>query len=178
MKRDSDVKDHEWTLNDTWRQMEAVLATGKVRAIGVSNCSQPYLERLLTTAKIVPAANQIELSPYLPQHKLLAYLKSKGILAQAFSPLGSTDSPLLKDADIVAIAEKHKVGAGTVLISYQVARGVCVLPKSVTPKRIEENLKLIELDDSDMTILNGLGEKHSHRAVRPNWGVDLEFDNW
>lgn len=64
-------------------------------------------------------AKQIELHPYLPQHDLVAYLASKDILAQAYSPLGSTDSPLLKDEEIQEIADKHGVSVGTVLISYQ-----------------------------------------------------------
>lgn len=99
------------------------------------------LDDLLKTAKVTPAANQvrgrcvrgdsgaghmlrhpfsqIELHPYLPQHELLEYLEEKGIVAEAYSPLGSTDSPLLKDHDIKKIADKHGVSVGTILISYQ-----------------------------------------------------------
>lgn len=61
----------------------------------------------------------VELHPYLPQHELVKYLQDKGIVVEAYSPLGSTDSPLLKDPKIVKIAEAHGVGAGNVLISYQ-----------------------------------------------------------
>jgi glycerol 2-dehydrogenase (NADP+) len=103
--------------------------------------SEPVLDDLLKTAKVTPAANQVrgrcvrgdsgaghmlrnpssqvELHPYLPQHELLEYLEEKGIVAEAYSPLGSTDSPLLKDDDIKKIADKHGVSVGTILISYQ-----------------------------------------------------------
>ncbi|TNY19994.1 NADP-dependent oxidoreductase domain-containing protein [Rhodotorula diobovata] len=171
-------RDTEWSINDTWRQMEAVLEKGLVKAIGVSNFSESMLESLLKTAKVVPVANQIELHPYLPQHDLVAYLASKDILAQAYSPLGSTDSPLLKDEEIQKIADKHGVSVGTVLISYQVNRGVVVLPKSVTEKRIIDNFKLIKLDEDDMATLNGLHKTKGKRFIKPDWNVDLGFKDW
>ncbi|GAA5851774.1 hypothetical protein JCM9279_004401 [Rhodotorula babjevae] len=171
-------KDTEWTINDTWKQMEAVLEKGLVRAIGVSNFSEKMMEKLLTTANVAPAVNQIELHPYLPQHDLIVYLKSKDIIPQAYSPLGSTDSPLLKDEEIQQIADKHGVSAGTVLISYQVNRGVVVLPKSVTEKRIVDNLRLVKLDDDDMETLNSLHKTKGKRFIKPDWNVDLGFEDW
>lgn len=70
--------------------MEEVYASGKVKAIGVANWSIPYLEELKKTWKIVPAVNQVELHPFLPQHKLVKYCRDLGILLEAYSPLGST----------------------------------------------------------------------------------------
>lgn len=86
--------------------------------------------------------------------------------------MGSTNSPLLTDSTIVKIAEKHKESVGTVLISYQVNRGIVVLPKSVTPSRIESNHKIITLDDEDMKTLNEMAVKEGKqkRFVKPNWG--------
>lgn len=164
----------------TWPQMEAVLEKGKAKAIGVSNFSVPKIERLIKANKVVPAANQVELHPYLPQDELLEFCKSKGILMEAYSPLGSTNSPLLKDEDIVKIAEKHNVEVGNILISYQVCRGVVVLPKSVTPTRIEKNYNLVKLDDEDMKVLNGLQKTKGKRFIKPDWGpkVDLEIKDW
>jgi hypothetical protein len=109
--------------------------TGKVKAIGVSNWSIPYLEDLSKTWKVVPAINQVELHPYNPQHDLKKYCDDKGILLEAYCPLGSTGAPLLKDEQLIKIAEKNKVSVATICISYQVNRGVVVLPKSVTPER-------------------------------------------
>ncbi|KAK4047996.1 hypothetical protein OIV83_005030 [Microbotryomycetes sp. JL201] len=170
--------DTEWSIAQTWAGMEKVLASGKAKAIGVSNFSQAYLEELLKTAKTVPAANQIELHPYLPQHELVEYLHKHDIMPQAYSPLGSTDSPLPKDPVVQKIADKHGVATGTILISYQVARKVVVLPKSVTDKRIIDNLKIVSLDKDDMHELNNLHKQTTKRFVKPNWGVDLKFDNW
>ncbi|KAI5478353.1 hypothetical protein MNV49_005204 [Pseudohyphozyma bogoriensis] len=167
-----------WKIADTWKQMEAVLATGKVRAIGISNFSQAFVEDLLKTAKVTPAVNQIELHPYLPQIELVEWLQSKGITPQAYSPLGSTNSPLLSDPAILKIAEKHGAGAGNVLISYQVARGVVVLPKSVTPSRIADNFKVLPLDAEDVETLNKIHVGKIQRFVRPVWPIDLKFDKW
>ncbi|BGP48158.1 hypothetical protein JCM10450v2_004030 [Rhodotorula kratochvilovae] len=170
--------DTEWSINKTWEQMEAILEKGLVKAIGVSNFSERVLDDLLKTAKVIPAVNQIELHPYLPQHDLIAYLKSKNIIAEAYSPLGSTDSPLLKDEDIQKIADKYSVSVGTVLISYQVNRDVVVLPKSVTEKRIIDNFKIIKLDSEDMETLNALHKTKGKRFIKPDWNVDLGFKDW
>lgn len=70
--------------------MEELYERGQVKAIGVSNFSVPYLERLRQTWKVVPAVNQVELHPFLPQHELVAWCKQEGIVLEAYSPLGST----------------------------------------------------------------------------------------
>mgnify|MGYP003662645692 FL=1 len=82
--------DRSWDQGETWRQMEEVYASGKVRAIGVANWSISYLEELKKTWKVVPAVNQVELHPLLPQHELREYCEGLGILLEAYSPLGST----------------------------------------------------------------------------------------
>ena len=87
-------------------------------------------------------SDQVELSIQCPQPELVAYLKKNDILPQAYSPLGGTDGQKLReDPTIVKIAEKHGVHGATILISWLIKRGICVLPKSVTPSRIEANAK-------------------------------------
>jgi len=176
----------EWDLRDTWKQMEAMVKKGKVKSIGVSNCSQPKLEYILETAEIVPAVNQIELHLYNPQHELLAFMKSKGIIAQAYSPLGSTDSPLLKDEDVLSLAEKYSSDPAGILIGYLLAKGMIVLPKSITPKRIASNITnaldvktRLEADPEELKKLDGIapGGKQ-HRFIRPPWGVPMGFADW
>ncbi|SCV74349.1 BQ2448_6781 [Microbotryum intermedium] len=174
--RDLDLE--EWSVSKTWEGMEKVYKSGKAKAIGISNFSESFIEDLLKTAKVVPAANQIELHPYLPQHDLVKYCQSKGIVVEAYSPLGSTDSPLLKDEEIVKIAEAHGVSVGTILISYQVARNVVVLPKSVTPKRIIDNFQLVKLSSEDLDTLNNMHKTKGKRFIKPDWGIDLKFANW
>lgn len=75
-------------MGKTWAQMEDILASGRVKAIGVCNWSIPYLENLKKTWRTKPMVNQVELHPYLPQHKLVEWCKKEGILIQAYSPLG------------------------------------------------------------------------------------------
>ena len=82
--------DKSWDQSKTWSQMEKVYASGKVKSIGVSNWSIPYLEDLKKTWKVVPAVNQIELHPFCPQHALKEWCDKEGILLEAYCPLGST----------------------------------------------------------------------------------------
>lgn len=117
----------------TWGAMEKLLETGNVKSIGVANFSIPNLERLLKTAKVVPAVNQIELHPYLPQFKLLEYCESKGIHCSAYSPLGSSQSTLLQDETLSSIAKAHNKSIAQILISWGITR-TSVLPKSVNPE--------------------------------------------
>lgn len=194
----------EWKISDTWAQMEAVLAKGKVRAIGVSNMSEKLLERdLLPYAKVVPAVNQIELHLYNPQVGLVNYLQSKGIVPQAYSPLGSTNSPLLQDETASALAQQHGVSTADVLLGYLVAKNIVTLPKSVTPARIKSNLEgavaaAKKLTREDIAKLDGVaasGKQNRYvpiihiaclehdsnitpSLIQPPWGVDLGFDNW
>ncbi|KAF8605072.1 Aldo/keto reductase [Ceratobasidium sp. AG-I] len=171
--------DKEWTIAQTWAQLEALLASGKVRAIGVSNCSELKLNEILPTAKVIPAVNQVELHPYNPQLKLVEFCKSKGIKIEAYSPLGSTGSPMLQDETILEIAKKHDSTAPAVLIGYHVAKGHIVLPKSVTPARIESNLKAATLDTSDVEKLDSLAASgKQQRFVKPAWPVVLGFEDW
>lgn len=113
------LDEKEWSYIDTWKSMEKLLESGKCKAIGVSNMSIPFLERLLKECKVTPAVNQVECHPLLPQHELLKFCNEKGILLQAYSPLGSTDSPLISDPEIKKIADAHGATVGQVLISWQ-----------------------------------------------------------
>lgn len=171
--------DTEWHISKTWAQLEELLAEGKVRAIGVSNCSELKLNEILPTAKVIPAVNQLELHPYNPQLKLVEFCKSKGIKMQAYSPLGSTGSPMLKDETILEIASKHNASAASVLIGYHVAKGHVVLPKSVTPERIEANLKAAALDAADVEKLDSLAASgKQQRFIKPAWPIVLGFEDW
>jgi glycerol 2-dehydrogenase (NADP+) len=98
--------------------MEKLPATGKVKAIGVSNYSVKYLEELLAVASVIPAANQIENHPSLPQQEIVDYCIQKGIIVESYSPLGSTGSPLLTAEPIVEIAKDKSVSPASILLSY------------------------------------------------------------
>ena len=160
---------------DTYKDMETLLQTGKVKAIGVSNFSKKFLEQLLPNVSVVPAANQIENHPLLPQQEILDFCKEKGIIVQAYSPLGSTGSPLMKKEAVTKVAAVTGASAGTILLSYHVARGVVALPKSVTPSRIEENLKIVKLSPEQLTALEKVHEAGTQRIVYPEFGINFGF---
>ncbi|KAF2405015.1 aldehyde reductase 1 [Trichodelitschia bisporula] len=164
--------DESTTWIETYKSMVKLLATGKAKAIGVSNCSVKYLQDLAAEVGHVPAVNQVELHPFLPQHDLIEYCAAKGIHVSAYSPLGSTGTRFMNDETVQEIAKKHGASAANVLISYHVARNCSALPKSVTPSRIEENAKVLDLDDEDMETLTNLAKnKGTIRLVYPPFGV-------
>ncbi|CZT53015.1 probable aldehyde reductase [Rhynchosporium secalis] len=170
----------DWKHTQTWAAMEKLVATGKVKAIGVANYSVKYLEELLPQAKIIPAVNQIENHPSLPQQEIVDFCKNKGIHITAYSPLGSSGSPMMKEKPILEVAEKRGITPASVLLSYHVARESSVLAKSVNPDRIKANMDLVKLDASDMKILNDYAEglTKSGKVVRyvyPAFGVDFGF---
>ncbi|TVY48833.1 D-galacturonate reductase [Lachnellula occidentalis] len=174
------IRDHSHI--QTWKSMEKLLATGKVKAIGVANYSVRNLEELLPHATVVPAVNQIENHPSLPQQEIVDFCKSKGIHITAYSPLGSTGSPMFKAEPVVEVAKKRNVTPASVLLSYHtlVARGSSVLAKSVNPERIKANMDLIILDESDMKVLTDYSKdlEKSGKLVRyvyPEFGVDFGF---
>ena len=124
---------------DTYLGMEKVYKENpdKIKAIGVSNCSVSYLERLLQKATVIPAMNQIELHPSCPQTELVKFCLSKMIAVTAYSPLGSTGTPLAQNEVVKKVAEKKGVSPFTVLLSLWANMDqVSVLSKSVTPERI------------------------------------------
>ncbi|EDK47211.1 aldo/keto reductase [Acetobacter pasteurianus] len=152
--------DHDFV--DTWKTLQKIYKEGKkVKAIGVSNFTVKKLEKLLNSegVDVVPAVNQVEAHPLLTQPELVDYLKSKNIVLEAYSPLGSTDSPLFKNKTIVEIAEKNGVEPAQVLISWAVQRNTVVLPKSVTESRVISNIKTFTLSKEDFEALNNLSEK-------------------
>ncbi|KAG5519553.1 hypothetical protein PMAC_001708 [Pneumocystis sp. 'macacae'] len=179
-KKPDGTLDHEegWDFIKTWNLFESLLNTGKVKAIGVSNFSTVNLEKLLKTAKIIPAVNQCELHPYLIQDKLVNFCNEKGIHLTAYSPLGSTNTPLLKEPTIIEIAEKNNKTAAQVIFSWCLYKNISVIPKSVTPSRIISNLNVFELSEEDFNKINNLGKIHKTRYIDPrSWGVDIFHDD-
>ncbi|KKA28502.1 hypothetical protein TD95_002884 [Thielaviopsis punctulata] len=164
----------------TWKHMEAALATGKTRAIGVSNYSQKYLQELLPTVTVVPAVNQIENHPSLPQQEVVDECKKHGIRVIAYSPFGSTGGPMFSAEPVKRVAAKHGKSPATILLSWNVARGSTVLAKSVTPQRIKDNFDLVALSEEDMAELTAYSDSLAgagklQRYVYPEFGVDFGF---
>jgi len=159
------LKEHypDWNFIDTWRELQKLPATGKVRNIGVSNFGIKNLEKLLNdpSTKTVPAVNQIELHPNNPSPKLVAYNAEKGIHSTAYSCLGSTDSPLYKNESLKKIAEAKGITIQQVLLIWGLKKGFSVIPKSVTESRIKTNFTLdgLDLTDEEMKTVDSLPER-------------------
>ncbi|PVF95249.1 putative GCY1-galactose-induced protein of aldo/keto reductase family [Serendipita vermifera] len=142
--------DESPTFVETWLSMEKLLETGKVKAIGVSNFSIKTLEVLLPKVNIVPAVNQIEIHPSLPNTELIEYCKAKGIVVTAYTPLGRPGAPFYTDSVFTSLAEKYQVGVGQILLSWAVMRGTIPIPKSSNPDRAKQNITLIQLAPEDI----------------------------
>lgn len=160
---------------DTYKDMEKLCRTDKVKAIGVCNYSKTYLEELLPEVQIIPAVNQIENHPQLPQTEIIDLCRRYGIHVTAYSPFGSSGSPLMQDSNIIQVTHDNRVTAGSVLLSYHIARGNSVLAKSVTPSRIDDNKKIINLSAADMRTLDKISDGGVTRFVYPEFGVDFGF---
>lgn len=127
---------------ETWRAMEAILADGKARAIGVSNYMVHHLRELEGTARVLPAVNQIELHPFLHQRDVVAHCEALGIAVSAYSPL--TKGKRLADPALGAIAGEVGRTPAQVLIRWCLQRGWPTMPKSVTLERIAENFGALD----------------------------------
>jgi len=164
--------DDECTFSQTWADMEKLMGTGKVRAIGVSNFSIKNLEILLKTATIVPAVNQVELHPLLAQNDLVKYCKEKGIMLTAYSPTGYAQ--VSEHPEVVKIAAKHGVSSPQVSLAWHVQRGYTACPKSTNSERQKANLNLPTLDEEDVKILNSL-DQNKHLC---NYGPPPLVSGW
>lgn len=169
--KDDDVIDcSEERFKAMWTAMEEQVKKGFVRAIGISNFTITQTELLLKNATVIPAVNQVENHPYLQQEKLKKYCDSKGIVLEAYSPLGNPARPvqagddprLMDDPVIVELAAKYSATPAQICIAFQLHRGrVSVIPKTVTKKRVHENLAAtkLELTKEDMDKIYGISRK-------------------
>ena len=167
----------------TWEAMEALVDQGLCRHIGVSNFSIAKLQALLETARIKPEMNQIELHPYLQQTPMLDFCSKNDIYLTAYAPLGSPDRPaglkvedepiLLEDPTITAIAQRYGVSPAQVAISWAIHRRTAVIPKSVNPVRIEQNLAAtqVSLTPADLQEITGL-DRHRRYVGGEFWVVE------
>ncbi|WP_199430913.1 aldo/keto reductase [Qaidamihabitans albus] len=137
----------------TWRAFEKLYADGRIRAIGVSNFQIDHLRRLFDETDTVPAVNQIELHPNLPQAELREFHAEHGIATEAWSPLAQ--GGLLGDPALGEVARKHGRTPAQVVLRWHIQLGNIVIPKSVTPARIAENIDVFgfTLDEEDLAVL-------------------------
>ena len=150
---------------DSWRALIRLREEGRARSIGVSNFHEAHLRKIIDETGVIPAINQIELHPWLPQTHLRDIDARLGIKTEAWSPLGS--GRLIDDPVIAEVAAKHGKSPAQVMVRWSMQLGNIVLPKSVTPERIEQNIDVFDfvLDDADMAAIATL---ESGRRTGPN----------
>jgi len=154
------------TFVETWKEIEKLLETGKVKSIGVSNFSIKNLKQLLPRCAVIPVTNQVELHPCFPSFELQEFCQSNGILLTAYSPLGQNSDLILKSPDLQSVADTHSGAIGQICISWNVQRGIISIPKSSTPERQKSNISLVKLFDDEMKSVNDLHKKPGmHRSL-------------
>ncbi|KAF2461153.1 NADP-dependent oxidoreductase domain-containing protein [Lineolata rhizophorae] len=177
---------------DTWRAMEALLRTGKARAIGVSNLAESELRRLLRAARVAPAVHQLELHPWLQQRRFVTLHRRLGIHVTQYSPFGNANpayaaateelSPgerLIEDPVLVEIGRKYGKSGAQVALAWGIRQGRSVIPKSVSPERVRHNLEGdFELAEEDLRRIDGLDRalRFNDPSARFRWNyyADLE----
>lgn len=168
------------SIHETWEAMEKLVQLGLVKSIGVANFSTMMLHDLMSYATITPAMNQIELHPYNAQQSLVDYCHGLGIAVTAYSPTGRmgvelNTTRLHEDPVVKKIAAKHNKSVAQILINWAIERGTVVIPKSVTPARIKENIEVFDfqLDETDMKELSMLDK--GLRYVDPSDSWDIPY---
>lgn len=150
-----------WPYGDflgTWKALEELYQEGKIKAIGVCNFTIEKLEELKAHSSTLPVINQIELHPVFQQKELQVYDRENNIVTQPWSPLGNGNANLLNNADLKSIAEKYGKTVAQVILRWHLQEGFVVIPKSVTPSRIEENFNVFdfELTEDEMNTVRSL----------------------
>ena len=152
----------------TWKTFEELQASGKVRSIGVSNFKPAHLDQLFRETEVVPAVNQIQVSPSIPRPAARAYNERHGIITESYSPLGAS-SDLLNAPVLASIGGKYGKTPGQVVLRWHVQQGLVAIPKTANPERMQENLDVFdfELDQEDLSKLQTLD-------AGPDAGVDSD----
>ncbi|UJH67908.1 aldo/keto reductase [Allomuricauda sp. SCSIO 65647] len=151
---------------ETYRAMERIYSSGKAKAIGVCNFNMAQLEDLMEHSGIVPAVNQVEMHPHLSQNELLKFANAHKIQVEAWRPIMM--GQVLEIPQLMAIGEAHQKSAVQITLRWLVQRGVAVIPKSVTQKRILQNYEIFdfELTEEEMAAIEALNQNR-------NLGEDL-----
>ncbi|CCQ47819.1 aldo/keto reductase [Pseudarthrobacter siccitolerans] len=144
----------------TWKTFERLQAEGKVRSIGVSNFKQAHLERLMAETGVVPAVNQIQLSPAITRTAEREFHEKHGIVTESYSPLGGSGASLLDAPILSQLAEKHGKTPGQLVLRWHIQHGLVTIPKTANPERMRENLDVFDfaLDPQDLAELAILDE--------------------
>lgn len=165
-----------WPFGDflgAWKALEELYNEGKIKAIGVCNFTVEKLEVLKANADILPVINQLELHPIFQQKELQIYHRENNIITQPWSPLGNGNKSLLENESLKKIASKYDKTVAQIILRWHLQEGLCVIPKSVTLSRIEENFNVFnfELTEEEMNVVRSLdtGKRLFFDPKDPEW---------
>ena len=160
------VYDNSISLMDTWGAMEALVESGKCKAIGLSDVGLEQLRQVFQSARIKPAVVQVESHPYLPETELLEFCNNNAVVMLAFAPLGHGIKPgVLGDPTITAIARRLKKTPAQILLAWAVQRGTAVLTTPKTPERARENFDISALPTDAMQEINAIQTRQRLNTV-------------
>ncbi len=140
----------------TWKALVRLREDGRAKSIGVSNFNEEHLKRIIDETGVTPAVNQIELHPRFQQRELRAVHERLGIHTESWSPLGQ--GQILRNSTLVEIAAKHGISPAQVIVRWHLDSGLIVIPKTVNPERLRENIDVFgfKLDAADIERIAGL----------------------
>ena len=146
-----------------WRALEELYATGKIRAIGVDNFTPDKLADFIFWNKVKPAVDLVECNPFFQREDERAYMESKGIQMQAWSPLSAGQANLFRNETLCAIAANHKKTAAQAALRWLTQRGIVPIVKSANPQRMKENLSIFDftLTEAEMRQIAALDTGHT-----------------
>ncbi len=152
---------------EAWKALVKLKEEGRAKSVGVSNFTVAHLKRIIDATGVSPSVNQIELHPRFQQKELAAYHSEHGIITESWSPLGQ--GTLLENPTLKALAQKHGRTPAQVVIRWHLDRGYIVIPKSVTPSRIRENIDVFDfsLDADDLAKIAALHRKDGRIGPDP-----------
>lgn len=159
---------------ESWRALNVLRDEGRIRSVGVANFRIPHLQRLLDESPVVPSVNQIELHPGFQQTDLREFDKHHGIATMAWSPIGGNPfgfGNVLDNPVVQAIGEKYGKSGPQVILRWQLDLGNIVIPKTVTPSRMAENLDIFDfaLEPAETDAINAL-----ERGIPNPYDPDLD----
>ncbi|KAK2192834.1 hypothetical protein NP493_22g07022 [Ridgeia piscesae] len=165
---------------ETWKAIEKCVDEGLVKNIGLSNFNSVQVQEIIDNSRIKPSVLQVEIHPYFSQEKLVKFCHDRNMVVTAYSPLGSSDidgaSPeftnLLGEPILKTLGTKYGKTPAQVVLRWHVQRNIVVIPKSVTPSWIKENIQIFDfqLTADDMETVNGLNQ--NHRLIRLSFRRD------
>ena len=154
-----------------WDDLQEIYASGRAKAVGISNFQKHHIDELLTHSDVVPAVDQVESSPQFTNQELIGQLRAKGIATEAWSPLGGTGGNLLSNPVLAEIGAKYGKSAAQVVIRWHIQRGIIVLPKSTHAERIKQNFEVFDFNLSvdDMNAISAINTGKRNGADPDNF---------